>query len=109
MWDLYKKAQTPYEWHNDIFNLELTPNRGDCLSVNGLLRDLAVFYDVKLEKKIFMGDIKPLNIKLINNAGEDVVAYVRDMCDDRKYHSHHHHHHYTIKESMPTFWCIHEL
>ena len=59
-----------HEIYNDIFNLELTPNRGDCLSVNGLLRDLAVFYDVKLEKKIFMGDIKPLNIKLINNAPE---------------------------------------
>ena len=29
---------------NDIFNMELTPNRGDCLSVKGLLRDLKLFY-----------------------------------------------------------------
>ena len=28
---------------NDFFDMDLTPNRGDCLSVQGLLRDLSVF------------------------------------------------------------------
>ena len=29
-----------HEITNDIFDMEITPNRGDCLSVRGLLRDL---------------------------------------------------------------------
>ena len=32
---------------NKIFDMELTPNRGDCLSLDGLLRDLNLFYDVQ--------------------------------------------------------------
>ena len=28
----------------EIFNMELTPNRGDCLSLNGLARDLNIFW-----------------------------------------------------------------
>ena len=24
LWDLYKKAQTPYEWHKDLFNYAKT-------------------------------------------------------------------------------------
>ena len=31
----------------DIFNMELTPNRGDCLSLNGLARDLNSFFNYK--------------------------------------------------------------
>ena len=29
-----------HEIDNEIFDIEITPNRGDCLSVNGILRDL---------------------------------------------------------------------
>ena len=32
-----------HEIDSGIFDMEFTPNRGDCLSLNGLLRDLAVF------------------------------------------------------------------
>ena len=32
-----------HEIDGDILNMELTPNRGDCLSINGLLRDLSAF------------------------------------------------------------------
>ena len=35
---------------NEIFDVEITPNRGDCLSLNGLLRDLNVFYNIKYKK-----------------------------------------------------------
>ena len=31
-----------HELEDKIFNFELTPNRGDCLSLNGLLRELKV-------------------------------------------------------------------
>ena len=33
-----------HEINGDIFDMELTPNRGDCLSLVGLARDLAVFF-----------------------------------------------------------------
>jgi phenylalanyl-tRNA synthetase beta subunit len=41
----------------NIFDMEFTPNRGDCLSINGLLRDLAVFYSIDLNQEIYMKDL----------------------------------------------------
>ncbi|MDB9747778.1 phenylalanine--tRNA ligase beta subunit-related protein [Gammaproteobacteria bacterium] len=41
-----------HEIEGDIFDMEFTPNRGDCLSINGLLRDLAAFYTVNLNHEI---------------------------------------------------------
>ncbi len=57
-----------HEIHEEIFYLELTPNRGDCLSINGLLRDLAVFFDIKPPNQIYAGDIKPYELDFINKA-----------------------------------------
>ena len=37
-----------HEIEDEIFDIELTPNRGDCLSVHGLVRDLAPFYEIDL-------------------------------------------------------------
>ena len=42
-----------HEIEGNIFDMEFTPNRGDCLSLNGLLRDLAVFYTIDKNQKIF--------------------------------------------------------
>ena len=36
-----------HEIDNDIFDFEFTPNRGDCLSLKGIIRDLKVFYKIK--------------------------------------------------------------
>ena len=36
-----------HEIKNDIFDFEFTPNRGDCLSVFGLARDLKFFYGLE--------------------------------------------------------------
>ena len=33
-----------HEISDQIFDMELTPNRGDCLSLNGLARDLNFFF-----------------------------------------------------------------
>ena len=41
-----------HEIDGGIFDMEFTPNRGDCLSINGLLRDLAVFYTVDLNQEL---------------------------------------------------------
>ena len=41
-----------HELEGEIFDLEITPNRGDCLSLKGLARDLNYFYSAKLDQKI---------------------------------------------------------
>ena len=59
-----------HEIQNNIFDMELTPNRGDCLSINGLLRDLSVFYEVTPNNEIYTDDIKSLDIDFVNNSPE---------------------------------------
>ena len=59
-----------HEIENNIFDMELTPNRGDCLSINGLLRDLSVFYEVTPNNDIYTDDIKSLDINFVNNSPE---------------------------------------
>jgi phenylalanyl-tRNA synthetase beta chain len=55
-----------HEIDGDIFDLELTPNRGDCLSLNGLARDLNIFFGKTEPFKIFEGDIESLNLNFKN-------------------------------------------
>ena len=49
-----------------IFDMEFTPNRGDCLSINGLLRDLAVFYTAASNQDIFTEKLNELLIDFQN-------------------------------------------
>lgn len=37
-----------FNWHDHILEVELTPNRGDCLSARGLARDLAAICETEL-------------------------------------------------------------
>lgn len=53
--------------YEDILDIEYTPNRGDCLSINGLLRDLKLFYDVNLSDELYEKDISKLEIQFENN------------------------------------------
>jgi len=55
-----------HEIDGDIFDMELTPNRGDCLSLNGLARDLNIFFGKAEPLKIFEGDIEPYNLDFKN-------------------------------------------
>lgn len=50
----------------DILDIEFTPNRGDCLSINGILRELSVFYDIKDKPKIYKDTIDKLKIDFTN-------------------------------------------
>ena len=59
-----------HEIEDSIFDMEFTPNRGDCLSINGLLRDLAVFYKVNLNQEIYNEKIDELSIDFENLAQE---------------------------------------
>ena len=60
-----------HEIHENIFDMELTPNRGDCLSLIGLARDLAVFYGKSDPIDLYKGDIKPLVINFENLSPND--------------------------------------
>jgi phenylalanyl-tRNA synthetase beta chain len=55
-----------HEIAGDIFDMELTPNRGDCLSLNGLARDLNVFFGKVQPYKIYEGDILSLDFNFKN-------------------------------------------
>lgn len=51
-----------------IFNMEFTPNRGDCLSIKGLLRDLAFFYTVDFNQKLYTKEIEHLQMDFENKS-----------------------------------------
>jgi len=60
-----------HEIHGDIFDMELTPNRGDCLSLIGLARDLNVFFGMTDAIEIYNDSIENLDINFQNLATED--------------------------------------
>lgn len=52
------KELREYEIFNDeLIEIELTPNRGDCLSINGVARDLSAALDINLKEKQSFKDI----------------------------------------------------
>jgi phenylalanyl-tRNA synthetase beta chain len=60
-----------HEIEDSIFNMEFTPNRGDCLSLIGLARDLNVFYQTDINPPIYNNDLGHLDLNFINNAEDD--------------------------------------
>jgi phenylalanyl-tRNA synthetase beta chain len=59
------------EIHGDIFDIEFTPNRGDCLSLVGLARDLNVFFGKSEAITIFEDNIDALEIDFKNLSPSD--------------------------------------
>ncbi len=59
-----------HEINGDIFDLEITPNRGDCLSLIGLSRDLNNFYKSKDPFKIYDEEIEILDLNFRNLSTE---------------------------------------
>lgn len=64
-----------HEIEKNIFNMEFTPNRGDCLSLNGLLRDLSVFYEVNLNKEVYNERLNILDIDF-ENLSQDICPKI---------------------------------
>ena len=60
-----------HEIYGDIFDMELTPNRGDCLSLFGLARDLNVFFGMSDVVEIYKDNIENLDINFENYAVDD--------------------------------------
>ena len=59
-----------HEIDGEIFDMEITPNRGDCLSLNGLARELNIFFGKTEYLKYYEGDIDPFDIDFINLSPE---------------------------------------
>ncbi len=59
------------EINGQLLNIEFTPNRGDCLSVLGLARDLGVFYGFDNKLEIMNDRIDSLELDFKNNSIED--------------------------------------
>ncbi len=64
-----------HEIEGNILNMEFTPNRGDCLSINGLLRDLSVFYNVDIKQEIYNDKLDKLDIDF-KNLSEDICPKI---------------------------------
>ncbi len=73
-----------HEINDQIFDLEITPNRGDCLSVDGLLRDLGLFYDYQENNKIFEKKIDPFEFEFINNVPNQCkkISFLKIVIDE---------------------------
>ena len=56
------------EINNNILDVEFTPNKGDCLSVFGLARDLNSKIDVNLDLEIYSQDIDKLDFEFSNDS-----------------------------------------
>jgi phenylalanyl-tRNA synthetase beta chain len=55
-----------HEIYNDIFDMEFTPNRGDCLSLIGLARDLNPFFETNIDIPIYKCEIPNFKFDFIN-------------------------------------------
>ena len=64
-----------HEFDDNIFDMEFTPNRGDCLSINGLLRDLAAFYTVNLNHEIYNENLNELSLDF-ENLSKDICPQI---------------------------------
>jgi phenylalanyl-tRNA synthetase beta chain len=75
-----------HEISGDIFDMELTPNRGDCLSLIGLARDLAVFFGKPNSIDLFNDDIEPLEINFENLSPNDCpkISFLEIEIEDSK-------------------------
>ena len=75
-----------HEISGDIFNMELTPNRGDCLSLIGLARDLAVFFGKSNSIDLFNDDIEALEINFENLSPNDCpkISFLEIEIEDSK-------------------------
>jgi len=73
--DCFFQLGHEHEIEENIFNMEFTPNRGDCLSINGLLRDLSVFYNVNTNQEIYNHKLNKLDIDF-ENLSQDICPQI---------------------------------
>ncbi len=64
-----------HDIEGEVLDLEITPNRGDCLSLKGIARDLNHFYKADLDTKHYDDDIPESNLAFENKA-EDLCPNI---------------------------------
>lgn len=73
---------------NKIIDIEFTPNRGDCLSLIGLARDLNVFFKAKLKPPVYENEILPFKFDFKNLSEHNcpkisfLSIEIEDTCDE---------------------------
>ena len=60
-----------HEFKNNILDLEITPNRGDCLSIKGITREISNFFSAEFMPQIYNDPIEEFDFDFANNAKED--------------------------------------
>ena len=70
--------------HKNIIDIDITPNRGDCLSLLGILRDLKNFYKVDTEFQIHEESLKSLNLDFVNESIENcpTISFLKIEIDE---------------------------
>ncbi len=73
-----------HEIQDNIINFEFTPNRGDCLSIKGITRDLGIFYTIKDDLEIYKDKIAPFSIDFENLSQEACpkISFLKLEVDD---------------------------
>jgi len=64
-----------HEIEGEVLDLEITPNRGDCLSLKGIARDLNHFYNADLDTEHYDADIPESDFSFENKA-EDLCPNI---------------------------------
>ena len=75
-----------HEIDGDIFDMELTPNRGDCLSLLGLARDLNFFFGKSESIEIFEDNIDDFDFDFENLSPKDCpkISFLEIEIEDSK-------------------------
>ena len=60
-----------HEFKDNILHLEITPNRGDCLSIKGISREISNFYNIEFMPQIFNDSIDNFDFDFTNNSEQD--------------------------------------
>ena len=70
--------------HKNIIDIDITPNRGDCLSLLGILRDLKNFYKVDTEFQIHEESLKSFNLNFVNESIENcpIITFLKIEIDE---------------------------
>ncbi len=73
-----------HEIQDSIFDIEFTPNRGDCLSLQGIIRDLGIFYNVDLNLPLYEKSINELLLDFENTAQGECpsISFLRLEIDE---------------------------
>ncbi|MDY0326969.1 MAG: phenylalanine--tRNA ligase subunit beta [Arcobacteraceae bacterium] len=56
------KLQDIKAFNDDVIEIDLTPNRGDCLSINGIVRELSAYYNLQISPREYFINEHELSI-----------------------------------------------